>query len=119
MRICTIAVFRNNDVDIAVACREASVAIAVSVPTDPETTPEAILETHREIVRKLWRRGLRDVKAISEAAVLPVWNVQRQLFAMGLGPNPYKRPVAPPGSTPGDFDRKTGMRKPRKKEKVS
>jgi hypothetical protein len=68
-------------------------------PLDPDPAfGEAIRDAHRRAVSTAARDfGADDVEAISDAACLPVWNVKRHLFALGLGPDPtpvVKRKVA-------------------------
>lgn len=45
----------------------------------PETEPEAIAAAQRAEVRRCLKRGMTDVKAISEAVVLPVDVVERRM----------------------------------------
>jgi len=62
-----------------------------TLPVPPEPHPEMTAETRQ---RHLWLvesavcfHGA-DADAISAAVVLPLWNVKRALFALGLGPDP-------------------------------
>lgn len=56
----------------------------------PDTDPAAVELTHLWLVESSVCFHGADADAISDAVCLPVWNVKRHLFALGLGPDPRK-----------------------------
>lgn len=58
--------------------------VYVSVPLDPETSPEAIERRHRREVKAMLDHGF-DAETISMTLTLPIWNVRRAIHFFETG----------------------------------
>lgn len=101
--------FYNTDGEVAEVVKATCLSITtVTLPTDAGTSPEAVAATQRDDVLRAWKKGVRDVAAISAATTLPEFSVKLRLWELKLGPDPW--PCAP-GKNPLPAVLKSAVRK--------
>lgn len=104
---------RNKNEEFLNAIRNSEFTVYVPVPTDYESSPEAIRQAQlNDVAEAAVSLGEFTPEQISEITCLPLWNVRRCLAALGLPSGsesgPYSR-TRPPQSRPPSLSRRSRL----------